>query len=120
MLDFLMPAPLQEIEEAHDVAVDIGLGVGQGVPHAGLGGQVHDPLNGLARKQSGHGCAVGQIQLEESEPLEGRELSQPCFLEAHVIIVIEVIKAQDDLAALQEPSGDMVADEAGRAGYKDH
>ena len=64
--------------------------------------------------------SVHEIHPLELKPLEGGELGQPRFLEVYVVIVIEVIQAQDMVPSLQEPPGHMIADEAGRTGDQDH
>ena len=42
MLDTAVPAAFQDVEEADEIGVDIGVRILQRVAHAGLGRQVHD------------------------------------------------------------------------------
>ena len=59
MFDLSMAAALKNMEKPDEVALDIGVRVGQRVPYPSLGRQVHDALRPLTRKHFGHAVAVG-------------------------------------------------------------
>jgi hypothetical protein len=59
VLHLAVPAAFQDVHEADEVAVDIGMRVLQRVAHAGLGRQVDDPVEPSFGKQSGHAGPVG-------------------------------------------------------------
>ena len=42
VLDIVIPTAFEDVEETGDVAVDVRLRIGQRVPHARLGGEMHD------------------------------------------------------------------------------
>ena len=68
MLDAVVPAALEDVEEADEVAVDVGVRVGQRVAHAGLRGQVDHALGALARETArAIAVAVGQVDPHEAE-----------------------------------------------------
>ena len=50
----MVPASLQDVEEAGDIAVDIGLRIFQRVAHTGLRRQMRDPVEPLGGEQRGH------------------------------------------------------------------
>ena len=52
-------------------------------------------------------------RLNNIEPLKAR------FLEANVVVVVEVVDADDFIAGGKQPLGDVHADEPGRAGDQD-
>ena len=59
MFDLSMAAALKNMEKPDEVALDIGVRVGQRVPYPSLGCQVHDALRPLARQHLSHAVAVG-------------------------------------------------------------
>ena len=67
MLHTVVSAPLQNIGEALQIGVYIGVRVGKRVAHSGLGSQVDDSLGLLTRKQLGHTIAVFYAELVEAE-----------------------------------------------------
>src|SRR5206468_10977000 len=77
-------------------------------------------LPSFPTRRSSDLCAVGDLQFDEAEPRGGLQLRQPGFLEPHVVIVAEVVHPQHLVTALEEPPGDMVADEARCTGHQDH
>ena len=69
MFDLSMAAALKNMEKPDEVALDIGVRMGQRVPYPSLSRQMHDALWPLARKHFGHALTVGEIQLQKAEPL---------------------------------------------------
>ena len=68
-----MPAALQHVHEADDVAVDVGMRVLQRIAHAGLRRQVDHTVETLAGKEIGHAGTVGNVELDEAEALVWRQ-----------------------------------------------
>ena len=69
----LMAAALQHMAKGHQVAVDVGSGILQGVAHARLRRQVDHRAKAILRKE---GCAIlapGQIHLHKPELGPGSE-----------------------------------------------
>jgi len=69
--------------------------------------------------ESQHAVAVGDVLLDEGKPSEFTEYGKPRFLQPYIIIFVEVVDAQDLLATLQQPAGDVEADKPGSAGQQD-
>ena len=64
-----------------------------------------------------HARAVGEVELARSGSSAGcRRLREPRLLQRHVVVVVEIVEADDFVAALEQPLGDVEADEAGGAG----
>ena len=70
MLDTVVAAALQDVAKTHQVGLDVGGGILQGIPHPRLGGEVHHSPGLGGRKQSRHRLAIGEIQaMETPKPL---------------------------------------------------
>jgi hypothetical protein len=115
----VLAAGLQDVQEAAEVGLAIGVRMGDGVAHPGLGGQVHHAVEALGREQRLHPGAVGHVQALEAKARLRRQPGQPGLLERRVVVVVEVVDADHLVAARQQALGHVHADEAGRAGDQD-
>ena len=67
--------------------------------HAGLGRQVDDAVEvGMPVGQRQHRLAVGDVGLEEGEALVLAQRLQPGELQDRVVVVAEIVDADDRLA----------------------
>ena len=112
----VVTAPFQHVEVAHQVGIGVGVRVVQRVAHPGLGGQMNDARKAPLGKECRHAAAVSQIQLLEAEIAMRGETGQTRLLEAHLVVVVQVVDAGDLMTGGQQPLGHMVSDKAGRAG----
>jgi hypothetical protein len=64
-------AAFENIGEADDVAVDVGVRVLQRIADAGLRGQVNDLVELFGGKQCVHAGAISDIQFDEAEAGHG-------------------------------------------------
>jgi len=121
VLDAMVAAAFQHVQEADDVAVYIGMRVFDGVTHAGLGAQVDHAVEGAFGKQGGHGRAVGQVQFFETEGAGPSSFDprQARLFERHVVIVVEVVEAHDIVAATEQRAANLCADKPRGAGDQD-
>jgi len=115
----VLPASLQHVANAHQVALQVGPGVLQRVAHPGLRGQVDHALRPVAGKQRVQARGIGNVAFGEGKARVGAELCQPGMLQARVVVRVEVVDADDLIAALQQLLGHVHADEAGAAGDED-
>jgi GTP pyrophosphokinase len=74
--------------------------MGQGITHAGLGREIHHPVDGLIAEQRLHPRAIGQIHSMERKTRPLDETGEAGFLESDLVIIIEIIQADDLLAAI--------------------
>ena len=116
VLDSLVAAAFEDREEAAEVAVDVGPGIDERVANSSLSGEVDDAIEAFAGEERCHCRAVGEVEsLEAKVPLPG-ELLQAILLEADVVVVVEVVDADDAVATAQQAERGVHADEAGSAG----
>ena len=78
VLHAVVPAAFEDMQEADEVGVDVGVRVVERIAHAGLRRQVDDPLDAGANRA--RSFAVGEVELVEGEagPLTGS--AQRAFL----------------------------------------
>ena len=62
---------------------------------------------------------VGHVRADEREPRVGGELRQARLFERRVVVVVQVVQAEDGMTILEETPGDVKADESGGACDKD-
>lgn len=111
-------AGLEDVDEAGQVAVDVRGRVLHGVSDAGLSRQVHDVAELDQRKEPLEQPGVVDVGLDDEDP----GFLQPVLagpLQRRVVVLVEVVEADDAVAALLQRQRDVRADEAGRAGDED-
>ncbi len=74
MLHACMPARFENIEEANEVGLHVVLGMGEGVAHAGLCGEMDHALGPVLVEQPINGRLVGEIAFDEGEAVAGLKL----------------------------------------------
>ena len=127
MLYRMMPAGLQDIVEPDHVALDVSIRVFDAIADTSLSGQVHDDIEVFFLEDVIDEGLVGEVALDEhvGMPFDGidllLDLAQAVLLERRIIVVIEVVEADDAerLLALQEAQDEVGAYETGGAGNKD-
>ena len=127
VLHRMMPTCLQDVIEPDHVALDIGIRVLDTVADTRLGSQVHDDIEVVFLEEAVDEGLVSEVALYElvSVPLGSAGLllddTETIFLERRIIVVIEVVEADDAerLLALQEAQDEVGAYETGGAGNKD-
>ena len=118
-----MAAGFQKIDEAGDVAFHIGQRIFRGVAHAGLGGEMDDPVEAVLREAGLHRLLIGKIFVNEHEcrAVFGRLLAlhrETILLELAPVTIVNRIESNALIAALDEGTRRMKTDEAGAA--RDH
>ena len=78
-----------------------------------------DLIEFVIAKEPGHAIAVGDIGPQELKRRTSSQARQPGFFETNIIIVVEIVDANDFVTTSQQASACVHADEAGRAGYQD-
>jgi hypothetical protein len=75
-----------------------------------------------APEEFGHARTVGQVQKFEAEAGgglgQGFKRGQPVLFQPHVIVVVAIVDAYHSVPVSQQPPGQVIADEAGNAGYQ--
>ena len=100
VFDLIVTAGFQDIVKADEVALDIGIGVRDGIADAGLGGEVHDDGKMVLFEDAVDGRLVGEVCLDECPLLAGR--CRECFdfleafvLDVHVIVIGNGVEANE-------------------------
>ena len=118
----VVAAGLQDVEEPNEVTVDVGLGILDGVAHAGLRSEVDHDIEAILGKQVLDERRVAQVTAHEGEAviLVGiRQHAQANLLDAGVVVAVYVVQADDDVVgSLQKLLHQERADEAGGSGYE--
>lgn len=120
VLDRVVAAGLEHVEEADEVALEVGTRILDGVAHARLGGEVHHDVEAVLGEQALDEGGVAQVAAHEGEAAVGVGLGQHAqarVLDAGVVVAVEVVEADDCVIGLLEQLLDEEGtDEAGRSG----
>ena len=120
MLSAAMPASLKDICKGNQVGLHIIVGMVDAVAHPCLGREMNDPVETVLGETGFNLSAIWARSARRtsiSVPSLGGlfQHAKACFLEARIVICINIIEANDRIAALQKSLGDMKADKACRA-----
>ena len=118
MLYGVESAGLEDIEESHEIALEICVRVGDGIPDARLGGKVDDRVESLGVKQRIKLLFVGDVHLYEALALPRAELLYAALLEPDVIVVVEIVDAYGLVSPGREDVHQFRAYEAGGSSHK--
>lgn len=120
MLDRVVAAGLEHVEESDEVALEVGARILDGVADARLGGEVHHDVEAVLREQALDEGGVAQVAAHEGEAAVRVSLGQHAqagVLDAGVVIAVEVVEANDGIIGLLKQLLDEErTDEAGRSG----
>ena len=114
----VVAAAFEDVQEALDIGVDVGVRIFNRVAHAGLRGEIDDAVEAFFSKECLHGFAVRDIGFDKTKTIAAFEAGQAGVLEAHVVIGVHVVEADNFVAAIEQDFAGVRADEPGRAGHK--
>lgn len=100
-----MAAGLEHVEEADEVALEVGARVLDGIAHARLGRQVNHNIEAVLGEQALDEGGVAQIAANKGEATVGVGLgqhAQACVLDAGVVVAVEIVEADDGTIGLFE------------------
>ena len=86
-------AGFEDVVEADEVSLDIGIGIGDTVAHACLCSKVDYNLGLELSKELVDELAVGYVAFDKAEAGVLLELCQAFFFEAYVVVVVHVVDA---------------------------
>lgn len=116
----MVAACLKDVEEADEVALEVGARVLDGVADTGLGREVHHDVEAVLREQALDEGGVAQVAAHEGEAAVCVGLGQHAearVLDAGVVVAVEVVEADDGVIGLLEQLLDEErADKAGCSG----
>src|ERR1700691_1218667 len=98
MSGFAVTAAFQNVEKAGKIGIEIGIRVFQRVTHAGLRGEVDHRTEIAVVKNRLDAFAVGKIEPVKTEFPKLPQDREPGFLERRIVVVIDVVDAEDGAA----------------------
>ena len=102
---------------AQNIRRDVGERIPERMPHAGLRRQMDDALDPrIGGAELGNRLTVGDVEALEAEPGLCKQALQSRLLQAHVVVRVQIVHAENFVAARQQRLRDMIADEPGGAG----
>lgn len=120
VLDRVVAAGLEDVEEADEVALQVGARVLDGVADARLGGKVHNDVEAVLGEQALDEGGIAQVAAHEGEAavrVGFGQHAQARVLDAGVVVAVEIVKADDHVIGLLEQLLDEErADKAGGSG----
>jgi hypothetical protein len=99
------------IHETDQIAGDIFIGTGKGVPYSGLGRKMNHGFELAVAEQTVHPLSICEIEGEEPESGPYAELPKPRILESGIVIIVQVVHTDNLKAVLKKPADDMGANE---------
>lgn len=116
----MVAACLKDVEEADEVALEVGARVLDGVADARLGSEVHHDVEAVLSEQALYEGGVAQVAAHECEAAVRVGLGQHAkagVLDAGVVVAVEVVETDDNVIGLLEKLFDEErADKAGCSG----
>ena len=94
-------AALEDIDETYQVAVDVGMGVFEGVAHASLCGRVEHAIEVVFFEECLHCFAVSHVHFYEGEFVVTFNEFQAIEFELDFIVIVEVVDADDFIASFE-------------------
>ena len=91
MVHRVVTAGLEDIVEANEVGLDIGIGVGDAVADTGLCGEIHHDLRLVLREYPVNESLVRNISLYEYKIRILLQFLQTLFLQTDIIIIIHIV-----------------------------
>lgn len=120
VLDRVMAAGLEHIEESDEVALEVGARVLDGVADTGLGSEVHHYIEAVLCEQALDEGGVAQVAAHEGEAAVCVGLGQHAqagVLDTGVVVAVEVVETDDNVIGLLDQHLDEErADKAGSSG----
>ena len=120
VLDRVVAAGLEDVEEADEVALEVCAGILDGVADTGLGGEVYHNVEAVLREQALDEGGIAQVATHEGEAAVGVGLGQHAqarVLDAGVVVAVEVVEADDHVIGhLKQLLDEERADKAGGSG----
>ena len=99
----MVATAFEDVQEASDVAAHIHVRVCRCIAHTRLGGEVDHALRFVRRKRCLDRSTVGEIRRDMSIVRVILESRQARFFQVHIVVIAEVVKADDLIPAIEKP-----------------
>lgn len=111
-------AAVENVLEADDVRLHVRVRILDRISNASLSGEMNDAAESMRRKQRLHGAAIGDIEFLKAKAASRFKARQSCKFEVWVVVVVEVVDANDFITAVEQRRCDVRTDEACAASDK--
>ena len=118
MFNGVVTATFEHVCECHEIAVNVGVGIRQRMAHSRLSREVDDSLGSNASEQFGRALPVRQVQLSEMESRPLKKLRQSILLQDWIVVVVQVVHAEDFVTFVQKALRQMETNKARRTCYE--
>ena len=124
MFDRPVATSLEDVIEAYQIALDIGIGIGDRVSDTRLCGEVHHHGRLILFEEAVYRRFVGYISLDEAVVRALRhqavELIQAPLLQCHIVVTVHIIDIDNrsPLHVFEQALDEVRADEASSTGYQ--
>ena len=112
MSRLLMTTRFKNIYEAHQIRIDVSLRICQRVSNTRLRREVDDSIKAMRFKQAIDPVTIFQPELLKAESGTTFQLGQSIMFELRLIVVVEIIDANNGVATIQQASCRVHPDEA--------
>ena len=120
MLDAVVAAAFEDMQEAGEVGIDISVRVVERVADPGLRGEMDRRASAVsAAKVASTAVRSPRSALMKRKPFALLEPREARLLQRHVVIGVEIVEADHLVAAVEQPCRRVIADKAGGAGNQD-
>ena len=102
MLNLVVAAAFQNIDEPNDIAVDVSMRVLQGIAHTGLSREIDDFLRLMFLKCRVHAWAVGNIESKVGKISMVFDSGQSVDFKTDFVIVVQIVDTNNFIAPLQQ------------------
>ena len=91
----------QDIGKADQIGVNISVRIDERMADAGLCGEMHHVREAVVSEQIRHAFALGNIDLFEMKIRKPGKFLYPRFLQARVVVIIEIIEPEYRVTTFQ-------------------
>jgi hypothetical protein len=113
MFGLAVTANLEDVEEACEIGVKIGVRMIKRVPYTGLHGEMHDRAKCAVREHRLGKLAVGKIEAMKAEILKLPQHRKPRLFKPPIVVGIDIVNADNRAATLKQAARQREPDEAG-------
>jgi hypothetical protein len=111
-----MPRALEYVEKTGNVCVDVGLRILQRVADARLSGKMHHAFGTLPFENAPESALIGYVDYFVHEAATTLQSGKARTFQGDVVVVVEIVYANNGVAANQQLRRDVRANEAGASG----
>src|SRR5262245_55352465 len=112
----MVPASFEDVQEPDEIAVDVRVRIGERVANAGLRGEMDDAIEAFFAEQPFQAFAITEFLAHQAKARMWRKTRKPRLLQRRIVVVIDVVQADDFVAAREQSLAGVISDEPGSAG----